>query len=271
MNKEIIKTLIVDSDHYFANPENCIENYGYEVICRTSDPAAAFRIIEEKKPQLVFIDVVLKGADGMQLLKKIYSSDLKQKPVVIVTSALSSDFSIMEAARWGASYFFTKPLCLSYVDERVRSVFRYLNESNADLRSISEIKDVGFDSIRRCTTLHELEEKVTALILKLGVPANINGYKYLRTAIMMVAMDPDNIMSITKRLYPSIASKYKTTCSRVERGMRHAIEVACQRGDIDFIQKVFGYSISNYKGKPTNSEFIALIADKIRLDNTIIG
>jgi two-component system response regulator (stage 0 sporulation protein A) len=196
---------------------------------------------------------MLQKLDGLALLEAINKLD-GEKPAVILHSAFVNDQVISDANRLGARYFVPKPCEISDLLSKVKQAGRENKPS-----SISEF-DRQAAKISRQT-----EQAVTDIIHEVGVPAHIKGYQYLRDAIIRVIQCPDMINAVTKQLYPQVAKKYATTSSRVERAIRHAIEVAWDRGDIDILQKYFGYTVSNIKGKPTNSEFIALISDKLQL------
>ena len=208
------------------------------------DGAEALRLAEQTHPDLVVMDVVLPGLDGFGVLKRLRTWETP--PKVILVSAFCTDRVVAEAVELGASYFLTKPVEEEALLDRMRAVFRRdepVQEHPAELKNL-----------------------VTSVIHEIGVPAHIKGYQYLREAIMIAVDDMDVINAVTKVLYPEVAKRFATTPSRVERAIRHAIEVAWDRGDLETLQKYFGYTVSNAKGKPTNSEFIAMIADRLVLE-----
>ena len=220
----------------------------FSVVGSVGDGTEALRLAREEAPDLILMDVVLPGLDGFGVLKQLREQEGKV-PKVILISAFCSDSVVSEAVDLGASYFLTKPVEENALLDRMRALFSRgapVEEHPAELKNL-----------------------VTSVIHEIGVPAHIKGYQYLREAIIMTVNDMDAINAITKVLYPSVAKRYHTTSSRVERAIRHAIEVAWDRGDVEMLNNVFGYTISGAKGKPTNSEFISMIADKIRLDRKI--
>ena len=202
------------------------------------------QLVEQSGPDLILMDVVLPGLDGFGVLKQLKLKE-KGSPKVILASAFCSDRVVAESVELGASYFLTKPVEQEALLDRMRAVFA--REQPAAERP-AEIKNL-----------------VTSVIHEIGVPAHIKGYQYLREAIMIAVEDMEVINAVTKVLYPEVAKRFGTTPSRVERAIRHAIEVAWDRGDLETLQKYFGYTVSNAKGKPTNSEFIAMIADRLQL------
>ena len=221
---------------------------GFHVIGTAADGDLALRMMEERKPDVLVLDLMLPKRDGISLLKAISHWD--RKPITLATSAFVTEYVSMAAANLGVRYLMLKPCDLTAVAEHLEEI-----RSGENLR----ISD------RRRSDKTSIESLVTGIIHEIGVPAHIKGYQYLREAIIIAVNDMDVINAITKVLYPQVAKTFQTTPSRVERAIRHAIEVAWDRGDLDTLQRFFGYTVSNTKGKPTNSEFIALIADKLSL------
>ena len=221
---------------------------GFHVLGTASDGELAIRMIEEKKPDILVLDLMLAKKDGISVLKAIAGMD--RKPITLATSAFLTEYVSAAAANLGVRYLMLKPCDMTALVER-----------------LEEIR--GGESLRfpvpRRSDKTSIEGLVTNIIHEIGVPAHIKGYQYLREAIIIAVNDMDVINAITKVLYPQVAKTFGTTPSRVERAIRHAIEVAWDRGDLDTLQRFFGYTVSNTKGKPTNSEFIALIADKLQL------
>ena len=217
-----------------------------EVIASADDGEEALRIIKEKQP------------DGIGVLERLQTEDLSKRPIIIMVSAMGQENVCEEAMELGASYFILKPFDL-------RTIIKQIKQAKIK-QQIPERPFVSVPEKIHGLTENQLEIIITNMIHEIGVPAHIKGYQYLRDSIMMAVCDMDILNSITKQLYPSIAQKFDTTPSRVERAIRHAIEVAWGRGNMDTIDALFGYTIHAGKGKPTNSEFIALIADKLRLD-----
>jgi len=220
----------------------------FQVLDTAGDGERAIALISEHKPDILVLDMMLAKKDGISVLKAI--SALDKKPTVLATSGFITDYVASAAANLGVRYLMLKPCDMSALGER-----------------LEEIR--GGESLRmpkdRHTGKQSIETMVTNIIHEIGVPAHIKGYQYLREAIIIAVEDMDVINAITKILYPQVAKTFQTTPSRVERAIRHAIEVAWDRGDLDTLQRFFGYTVSNTKGKPTNSEFIALIADKLQL------
>lgn len=210
------------------------------------DGEEALGLIKEIKPDVVVLDMVMPKLDGMSVLKRMQS--ITQKPIVIAYSVSGLQKTIEAAVRLGADYYLLKPQSCEAVAETIRE----LTKQEAAASGLSKEKV-------------NLEALVTEVIHELGVPAHIKGYQYIRTAIMMVVENMDMLNYITKQLYPDIAHAYRTTASRVERAIRHSIEVAWTRGKPETMNEIFGYTIHTGKGKPTNSEFIAMVADRIRL------
>ena len=220
------------------------ESEEFTVAGSVGDGAEALRLARQEAPDLVLMDVLLPGLDGFGVLKQL--RELEKMPKVILVSAFCSDSVVSEAVELGASYFMFKPVERDALLDRMRALFsRDLPEERHPV---------------------ELKNLVTSVIHEIGVPAHIKGYQYLREAILIAVADMDVINAVTKVLYPEVAKRFGTTASRVERAIRHAIEVAWDRGDLETLQKYFGYTVSNAKGKPTNSEFIAMIADRLVLE-----
>ena len=228
---------------------------GIELLDVVPDGEALLHMIEERKPDVVLMDMILPKADGYAVLRSLNKKE-GYRPAVIILSAFASDRVIGDAAALGAYYFITKPCDFEDVFDRVRTVGQ---ESEASQGVVS------LPAAQKARPEKRIDTLVTEIIHEIGIPAHIKGYQYIREAIIEVVADMDLINAVTKALYPQVAKKYGTTPSRVERAIRHAIEVAWDRGDIEVLQKYFGYTVSGVKGKPTNSEFIALIADKLQL------
>lgn len=232
-----------------------------EVVGVARDGLEACDLIMSEKPDIAVIDIIMPHLDGLGVLEKIGSLSLDKKPLFIVLSAVGQDKITQRALKMGAEYYIVKPFDMDVLASRIRQ-----------LKDISQGYVIKFESMQepkahynKFVPTRNLETEVTNIMHEIGVPAHIKGYQYLRDAIMMVVKDIDIINSITKQLYPSVAKEYNTTASRVERAIRHAIEVAWSRGQVDTIDSLFGYTINIGKGKPTNSEFIAMVADKLRL------
>lgn len=227
------------------------------VVGTAKDGEEAYQMIKEKEPDVVLLDIVMPKMDGLGVLDKVQrDTSIKKTPNFIMVSAVNQPQVTEDAFALGADYFIMKPFDIDTIIQRIKKT-----------RRTRAFVEPGF--YQKKTKEHTeaaLEADVTNIIHEIGVPAHIKGYQYLRDAIVMSVQDIEMLNSITKVLYPTIAKKYDTTTSRVERAIRHAIEVAWSRGRMDTIDALFGYTINHGKGKPTNSEFIALITDKIRLD-----
>ena len=221
---------------------------GFQVLGTATDGEQAIRMITERKPDILILDLMLPKQDGISVLKAI--STMERKPVTLATSRFVTDYVASTAANLGARYLMMKPCDMSVLVERLEEIRDGEGPRQTSMRSAGK---------------SDIESLVTSVIHEIGVPAHIKGYQYLREAIIIAVEDMDVINAITKVLYPQVAKAFQTTPSRVERAIRHAIEVAWDRGDLDTLQRFFGYTVSNTKGKPTNSEFIALIADKLQL------
>lgn len=222
---------------------------GFQKIDEAANGEAALEKIINGGYDIVIVDLWLSVIDGIGLMRATSTSHPKTKPSFILLSPINKQNVLIEASEAGADICLIKPFDLSSLASHVDSILRMRSRSN--IAGLSPSAD--------------LEAQVTKIIHQIGVPAHIKGYQYLRSAILMTIEDSDIINSVTKVLYPTIAKKYQTTTSRVERAIRHAIEVAWDRGDIDTLNSYFGYTIQNSRGKPTNSEFIAMIADNLRL------
>ena len=235
------------------------------------DGVEALELIEAKKPNLVVLDIIMPHLDGLGVLEKLSSLNINPEdmPRVIVLSAVGQDKITQKAITLGADYYVVKPFDMDIFTKRIREMFNSSKVENTQ-RASSTLQNNDMVSVSRLNDEPmDLETEITSIIHEIGVPAHIKGYMYLREAITMVVNDMELLSAVTKELYPSIAKKYNTTASRVERAIRHAIEVAWGRGQIEAINKLFGYTIHNDKGKPTNSEFIAMVADKLRLKNKV--
>ncbi len=230
-----------------------------ELVGKADDGEKIYTIIKEKQPDVVLLDLIMPKLDGLTVMEKVsMDKTIKKQPKFIIITAIGQEGITEDAFGLGANYYIMKPFDHEGILTRVKRLGgKRAAEEKAVRTSMEEEKGKPAEK--------NLENDVTAIIHDVGVPAHIKGYQYLRDAIMMSVNDVEMMNSITKILYPTIAKKHKTTASRVERAIRHAIEVAWTRGNVDTIDELFGYTVNNGKGKPTNSEFIALISDKIRL------
>ncbi len=267
--KEKIRVLIADDNIEFATTlQGYLENEEeMEVVGMAKDGNEAYELILETLPDVVLLDVIMPHLDGLGVLEKLNTAQISKLPLCIMLSAVGQDKITQKAINLGAEYYIVKPFDIELLMKRIKELKYYEPGSVKGNFASREIKqqyiEIAPESKKDESNLEAL---VTNVIHEVGVPAHIKGYQYLREAIMMVVNDIDIINQITKQLYPDIAERYKTTPSRVERAIRHAIEVAWGRGQTDTVESIFGYTVSAAKGKPTNSEFIAMIADKLRLE-----
>jgi two-component system response regulator (stage 0 sporulation protein A) len=247
---KITTVLIADNSEEFCSllKSALQQSQGFGVVGTASDGEQVLRILAERKVDVLVLDMMLPKKDGIGVLRAIAAMD--RKPVTLATSGFITEYVASAAASLGVRYLMLKPCDINAVVERLE-----------EIRFSSEIRQTN----TRRMEGSNIETMVTNIIHEIGVPAHIKGYQYLREAIIIAVKDMDVINAITKVLYPQVAKTFGTTPSRVERAIRHAIEVAWDRGDLDTLQRFFSYTVSNSKGKPTNSEFIALIADKLQL------
>lgn len=246
-----VKVLIGDdSVEYRIACASTLRGQGMYVMTRPKDGTALLETIKSDAPDVVVMDAILPHMDAIELMKKVQASGGK-RPQFIVTSAYDNPFIEKQVMQGGAAYFMLKPFEISALGERITSLTQ------------------GGMTGRNAPGTENMEIVVTDVIHQLGVPAHIKGYHYLREAILSSIEDPELLESVTKLLYPTVAKRFDTTSSRVERAIRHAIEIAWDRGNLDTLNAFFGYTVNTCKGKPTNSEFIALITDKLRLQHRV--
>ncbi|MFD2133487.1 sporulation transcription factor Spo0A [Pseudogracilibacillus auburnensis] len=245
-NRELVHIM----EEYFNGQDDM------EVIGVAYDGRECINIMDELEPDILILDIIMPHMDGLAVLQKLREKKLEKQPNIIMLTAFGQEEVMRKAVEYGASYFILKPFDFENLVEKIREV----SGQNNNHMKITEPsrpyrKEKG-----------DIEASITSIMHEIGVPAHIKGYLYIREAITMVYHDIELLGSITKILYPDIAKKYNTTASRVERAIRHAIEVAWNRGNIDSITELFGYTVSISKAKPTNSEFIAMVADRLRLE-----
>lgn len=266
--KEKINILIADDNQEFAKTlaGYIQEQDDMEVIGIAKDGEEAVEMITNVTPDIALLDVIMPHLDGIGVLEKINVSEIEKKPTCIMLSAVGQDKITQKAVSLGAEYYVVKPFDIELLIKRMKELKNFKPSQTMNSFIGKEIKPQYVEIASNEKKQENLEALVTNIIHEVGVPAHIKGYQYLREAIIMVINDIDVINQITKSLYPKIAYKFNTTPSRVERAIRHAIEVAWGRGDQKTVENIFGYTISAAKGKPTNSEFIAMIADKLRLE-----
>ena len=268
------KTLnILAADHSDQTREE-LKNYfqtreDMDLIDVVDNGQDAYQSILENEPDIVLLDVVLPVLDGFSVIEKINGNkEVKTKPSFVILSSIGNQSMVECACKLGVAYYILKPCSMDNLARRLLQIAS-IRQEGEKIRGKLEIQTVKKEAkipVPSVDPENTLEADITSIIREIGIPAHIKGYQYIREAIMMTVNDMNLLNYITKLLYPTIAKKYKTTSSSVERAIRHAIEVAWNRGKIDVLEEMFGYTISAGKGKPTNSEFIALIADKLRLE-----
>lgn len=228
----------------------------------------ALELIYREVPDVVVLDIIMPHLDGLGVLEKIQNE--VQKPRVIILSAFGQESMTQRAVNLGADYYILKPFDLDTLGKRIRQLYSedgFMGNNNISMAGggSSSISDAVINYVQPTVSIKSMEVEVTRMIHQMGVPAHVKGYQYLRDSIVNVVKEVSLLGAVTKELYPMIATKYQTTPSRVERAIRHAIELAWDRGNVDFMNKFFGYTINLERGKPTNSEFIAMVADKLRM------
>ena len=249
-----LKVLIAENTAEFGQPcSKLLKTYGMEVYLAEKEGKKLLTEIRAVLPDVVLMDVFMPKLDALGVLGQIGELGLKSKPMVMVMSGYDNPRLESETLAAGAAYYLLKPVDLEMLAERIVQLTGWKDPVEPPRPKGMHVSD------------NDLELMVTEIIHQIGVPAHIKGYHYLRQSILLAIKKPDIINSVTKQLYPTVAKMYDTTSSRVERAIRHAIEVAWDRGDVDVLNSYFGFTIHNGRGKPTNSEFVAMIADKLRL------
>lgn len=243
--------IIDDSENFKENLKEILKE-DYDVVGETSDGLQGFDYISNNEIDLVVADIVLQSIDGFELLEKLQNAELSNKPKVLIVSSLKGEDFAEKAMSLGACYYLIKPVINDVLIKRINAI---INDA-----------DNNFMPNSKRTKNRVLDEKISNVFITVGIPAHIKGYQFLREAIKMAIDEPDIINSITKQLYPSIANRFSTSASKVERAIRHAIEVAWNRGKIENINSLFGIKVYNSNEKPTNGEFIALVADKMLIE-----
>ncbi len=254
--KDVVQIMVADDSREFCDliNEAIVQREGFELCAVAGHGLEALAEIEEKQPDVVLLDLVMPHLDGIGVLERLQLMNLPQKPKIIILSAFGQDTFTQKAMEMGVDYYILKPFDFPVLFDRIIQLFEGPKTMNYVKAGDSKNMNV----------------LVTNIIHEMGVPAHIKGYQYLRDSIIQVIEDVNLLGGVTKELYPSIAAKYKTTPSRVERAIRHAIELAWDRGNIEMMTRFFGYTINLERGKPTNSEFIAMVADKLRIEQRII-
>lgn len=247
------RILFAEDRGEFAN--SCIkamEGQGFNILPTPKDGNIVLATIEKYLPDVVIMEAFMPNVDALGVLHRLSEMKLSCRPKFCILSGVSNPDFEQQVLSAGADYYFIKPVDSQVVADRVKLLVSY-------------DRKVSADNERRSTSVADLEVIVSDIMHQIGVPAHIKGYQYLREAIILSVNNTEMMNSVTKLLYPTVAKTFSTTASRVERAIRHAIEVAWDRGDVDVLSSYFGYTIQNTRGKPTNSEFIAMISDKLRL------
>lgn len=252
----MLKVFVADDNREFSDLliEYLEQQPGINIIGKAYNGKEALELIPRNPPDILLLDIIMPHLDGLGVLEGLNNFDFDPRPKVIMLTAFGQEDITRKAVELGAAYYILKPFNMETLVDRIRLLAAAKTATTAGGASHLSKRPV-------------LEVEVTNIIHEMGIPAHIKGYQYLREAIMMVVEEVDLLGSITKILYPRIAAKFDTTSSRVERAIRHAIEVAWSRNNIEMIKKFFGYTINTERGKPTNSEFIALVADRLRLNS----
>lgn len=252
-NKELVKTMV---SYFDQHPQ-------IEVIWTANNGQICLSMLEQERPDILLLDIIMPHLDGIGVLETLHETNAMGTMQIMMLTAFGQETVMTQAASLGASYFMLKPFEL---DRLLNQIFKAAGRPKTQA---STYILQGSPATTGVVSQKVLDTAITSMIKEIGVPAHIKGYAFLREAITMVYTDVELLGSVTKILYPDIAKKYNTTASRVERAIRHAIEVAWNRGNYDLISKTFGYTVHHLKSKPTNSEFIAMIADKIRLEHMV--
>ena len=258
---EGIKIIIADDNHNFCKT---LQNYlqdqeGLNIVSVAYNGLEVWKLIQTLEPDLVILDLVMPHLDGLGVLERLKAQTTMKRPKIIMLTAFGQESLTHQVMSLGVDYFILKPFDLEILRKRIRALTQDMPSSTpAQVPS-------GFSSITTTGNELNLVGEVTSMMHQIGIPAHVKGYQYIREAILMVVEDVSLLGAVTKELYPDIAKKYDTASSRVERGIRHAIELAWERGQKDMLKRIFGYSMNIERQKPTNSEFIAVLSDKLRM------
>ncbi|WP_153732909.1 sporulation transcription factor Spo0A [Sporosarcina obsidiansis] len=252
-NKELVKTMV----SYFE------KHAQIEVIWTANNGQICLSMLDQERPDILLLDIIMPHLDGIGVLETLHETNKMGNMQIMMLTAFGQENVMSQAAGLGASYFMLKPF---EFDRLIGQILKIAGKPKTNTQTFITQEAAQTTGV---VSQKVLDTAITSMIKEIGVPAHIKGYAFLREAIQMVYTDVELLGSVTKILYPDIAKKYNTTPSRVERAIRHAIEVAWNRGNYDLISKTFGYTVHHLKSKPTNSEFIAMIADKIRLEHMV--
>ncbi|EKQ54380.1 MULTISPECIES: sporulation transcription factor Spo0A [unclassified Clostridium] len=269
MEQTKINTIIVDDNKEFCNIlyDYLLNQRDISVVGIASNGIECLKLIRDKKPNLVILDIIMPQLDGLGVLESLNTMSIDFMPKIIVLSAVGQDKITQRAISLGADYYVVKPFDMDVFVSRIRQLFN--SNTYIDEIKTTDIDKKDIDCNLDKEELVDIDEQITNIMHEVGIPAHIKGYVYLREAINMIVNNVTLLSSVTKELYPSIATKHNTTAPRVERAIRHAIEVACTRGQTETMNNILGYPLNDDKRKPTNSEFIAVVADLLRLKNKI--
>lgn len=260
------KLLIADDNKEFCNilTDYFSQQSDIELVGVVHNGLEALSDITEKQPDVVVLDIIMPHLDGIGVLERL--EDVNYRPKIIMLTAFGQESMTQKAVQLGADYYLLKPFDIDVLANRIKQLGTgYIHRSTGNAVVNTAVNTTQQHSIKP----KNLDIEVTNIIHQMGVPAHIKGYQYLRDAILFVIAEVNLLGAVTKELYPMIAEKYSTTPSRVERAIRHAIELAWDRGNVEMMNKFFGYTINLDRGKPTNSEFIAMVADKLRIANMV--
>lgn len=281
MNETALRIIIADNNvQDRESKERSMREMGMEVLLSTGNGSKALEAIREKRPDVVVMDMILPGIDGIGILEEVNRGDLiARRPIFVIETALRMENLVNEAMKAGADYYMMKPVSNTMLMKRIFQLMErqegkdYMPPISMKAENGAEGEPAKMPARGNGVAQEEgyrfsgdLEMDVTNILLEIGIPAHIKGYQYIREGIIMSFYDRNMLHYITKFLYPSIAQKYKTTSSSVERTIRHAIEIAWRRGNLETLEEFFGNTVCAGKGKPTNSEFMALLTDKLRLE-----
>lgn len=258
MTNQLKVLLAQERNEFSALCVKALEKQGFSTMLTAKDGLQVVANYEKYLPDVIIMEAFMQGLDALGVMNKLNSSVKSKKPVICVISGISNSEFEQQILSAGADYYFIRPVDADVVSERVSLLasLKYSNKVN--------VNNYSGNAARNASNT-DLEVTVSEIMHQIGVPAHIKGYQYLREAIILSINNTEMMNSVTKLLYPTVAKTFNTTASRVERAIRHAIEVAWDRGDVDVLSSYFGYTIQNTRGKPTNSEFIAMISDKLRL------
>lgn len=253
MTREKIKVAVADDNREFAEimQEFLQQQPDIELVGVAYNGEEILTVVQDKKPDVLVLDIIMPHLDGIGVLERLGASGEK-RPKIIVLTALGQESVTQRVVELGADYYILKPFNMDVLISRIRQLAGVITSQRP--------------AVAQAIKARPVDVEVTSIIREIGIPAHIKGYQYLRDAIMMIVNEIELLGAVTKVLYPMIADKYSTTPSRVERAIRHAIEVAWSRGNMEMINRIFGYTVKLEKGKPTNSEFMAMIADKLRME-----